>query len=114
MSLRIRNIPLLDLTRLSRSKSSSLINNPELSDYFTSKSYLIDAIYISSRIPIIHQYHISCSIENKSNNAEINVKRMKQMIFGKPIKINPKYPCKSSQTRYKPKPKKNQSKFLPH
>jgi len=95
---RLPNVPLIHL-------QTSFIENH--------KSYLIDALNIPSRIPIIHRRRISCSIDNKKDKLEINFKRIKQILFGNHLKLNQKCPCKQQQQQqhihFDNKPKQKQS-----
>ncbi|CAF0832559.1 unnamed protein product [Adineta ricciae] len=81
------NVPLIDLPRFRDSIIWSWNKQYNLPSYFTSKSYMIDALNISSRTPKSIYHHRSCAIYRDSSDHEVNVKRMNRLIFNKHFQV---------------------------
>jgi hypothetical protein len=92
------NVPLIHLPTF-----NSLYHKS--SDYFTSKSYVNDALNVSLYIPFTHSPRISCSIDKNYHERQTSLKNIKQMIFNNQFKVNRR--CTCPKQHIKPKRKKS-------
>jgi hypothetical protein len=58
---------------------------------------------------LMYHHRIPCSIDNHYNDQQINLKRMKQIIFSNHIKFNQKYHYTKQHTHFDNKWRKNKS-----